>query len=207
MRLGQWSETIQDCQRALQLGITDALIHAAWAEASLNLGDMEQVFADCSQALALSPTCTYAYRVRGVAYLQQGQWADAILDLTTAIQCDDSDAVSYSYRAEAHRMNGHLELAAHDAERAVLLVPDLVYAYYVRGLTRVEQWERLHADALLDAAAEDFARVTAAEPASPAGYWGQGYVQQLRGKQDQAFALIRQALKIDPRFAPAQRFR
>jgi tetratricopeptide (TPR) repeat protein len=206
-RLGQWDQAVTDCDRAIQVGISDSTVYAVRAESNLHLGFLEQALADCSNALTLSVESSYPYKVRGLVYFAQQRWADAIVDLSAALKLDDRDGISHAYRADAYRMEGKLAKAIEDADLAVSYAGDSVIARTVRVLITLRRSVDDHDPALLEVAERDGAWITSTEPASAWGYWTQALVKRARGKTDEGLRLATLALEHDDKFARAYQTR
>ena len=67
--------------------------------------------------------------------------AKAVADCTEAIRLNPRDAHAYSGRAAAYWANGEYEKAILDADKAISLDQNCVYAYLIRGVSKSEKGE------------------------------------------------------------------
>lgn len=79
-----------------------------------------------SEVIEKQPQHPDAYFQRAFAYSLIGDRSHALIDFNNDVQINPGRAASFNNRSLIHKANGHFDLAAADAHRAVALNPDSV---------------------------------------------------------------------------------
>jgi tetratricopeptide (TPR) repeat protein len=147
----------------------------------------------------------YDYYLRGNSYarefLVEAGARRAVEMYERAVELDPQFALAYAKLAQARSMlyyffdrsGPQLELAAHAADRALALRPDLPEARIARGY--VSYWGHLDYDGAL----EQFRAARERQPNNSQLLWVIASVERRQGKWDQALVTFQQALRLDPR--------
>ena len=130
-------------------------------QAWLLAGDPGRAYADAGAALVLRPDDPEILIDRAEAAGSAGWYDKAVEDLDRVLKADPARAEALVYRASAYRELGRLDPALADVEAALKKEPDSVPALLERGNIR-----GLKGD--LDGARQDWLRVAALAPGTPA---------------------------------------
>lgn len=91
-KLGEYSETILDCDDALKINPKMAWALSHRAMANYRMGRFESAIQDASRAIEISPTWDDAYFNRADAYIELGKSKEALADLERGIELNPSFA-------------------------------------------------------------------------------------------------------------------
>ncbi len=119
---GRPAEAIAAFTKALEVGVSDPLVHSNRAFAYSLLDRHDLAIGDYTEAIRLKPDDPDLRYHRGMAFLNRGDDVPALLDLDTAIRLDPGHARAYSARARIHLKRGDLARAQADSERAARLI-------------------------------------------------------------------------------------
>lgn len=193
-------------------------------------GQFDLAIADFTQAIALAPPAPGAVNYRGAVYLDEGNYDLAIADFQTALAAKPNWALPHATLGLAYFMKNDSERGLAEANEAVRLDPQLVWAKTVR--IRINSARKQFAEVISDATAVIAASPTNGEAfyyrgeakvelgdyraaatdlaeATRLGYknfyldLNKGYVNEQLGNVDQALLDYTAALKINPKLAYA----
>lgn len=131
--LGEFSEALNDFDRASQLKPNDPVLLLNRGLAYMSVDKYEAATEDFSHALAVSPQDARLYLERARSLAKMGYPADAYEDLTQAVELAPGYALAYYYLAELSFQNGDKDQALGLLVRAKELAPRYVPAYDLMG--------------------------------------------------------------------------
>jgi tetratricopeptide (TPR) repeat protein len=173
----RYDEFIKSCDVLLAIGRPSADLYQLRGLARQNQREYPSAIADFTQAIALEPKSALFLVQRGELYLMTDAPRPAQRDFAQAIRLDSSNADAYAGRGLALAMLGHYTDAVADAAKALSQAePTALRLYKVA---------RIHARAAVAAGGD-------------ARKKGQDAVVLVSRYQDEAVALIREALKRQP---------
>jgi len=164
--------------RALQgMGISMLLIN------SKQLG-----FEHLQRAVEMDPSLWRAWNAIGSYYDTKGAWPEAVAAYDAALAERPEDAMIYNNRGFSYFMQGQLEEAIADLQRALQLDPELDPAR--ANLRLALAWSGRYVHALAGVADRDMPEVLN----------NIGYVAMMRGDLENAEAYLLRAMEVDPSF-------
>jgi len=151
-------------------------------------GTPEPAVGHLEAAVDEDPTLWRAWNALGSYYDTQEAWADAIESYDLALAEHPNDAMILNNRGFSYFMQGRLDEAIADLERALRLDPDLGPARY--NLRLAHAWSGRYVRALTGVTDEELPRVLN----------NIGYVAMLRGDLENAESYLMRAMETDPTF-------
>lgn len=139
-------------------------------------------------AVLEDPSLWRAWNALGSYYDTQEAWADAVEAYDLALAEHPNDAMIINNRGFSHFMQGQMDEAIADLERALKLDPELRPAQY--NLRLAHAWSGHYVRALAGVTDEELPRVLN----------NIGYVAMMRGDLDNAEAYLMRAMEADPAF-------
>ena len=139
-------------------------------------------------AVEADPTLWRAWNALGSYYDTQGDWAEAIEAYDLALAEHPNDAMILNNRGFSYFMQGRLDEAVADIERALRLDPDLKPAQF--NLRLAHAWSGRYVRALTGVTDKDLPRVLN----------NIGYIAMMRGDLENAEAYLMRAMEVDPTF-------
>jgi len=139
-------------------------------------------------AVEEDPTLWRAWNALGSYYDTQEAWAEAIEAYDLALAEHPNDAMILNNRGFSYFMQGRLDEAVADIERALRLDPELQPAQF--NLRLAHAWSGRYVRALTGVTDKDLPRVLN----------NIGYVAMMRGDLDNAEAYLMRAMEVDPTF-------
>lgn len=129
MGLGQLEQGIEDCERAISLGlhVHENFGNLGWA--CFQSGLYAKAVAHASQAIALRPEDSGYYCLRAYAHYYSNDYSKAIADLTEAICLRPDHAEAFVTRADANYRIADHSAALADGAEAVRLNPSEAIAW------------------------------------------------------------------------------
>ena len=109
-------------------------------------GEFEQALAVLAQAIARYPEHASLYAIRGALWMRLEEYAHALTDLDRAVELG-ADAGALVNRALVYRQFNRDEDALQDLNQAIERAPDLVAAWFNRGVLHFERGENEQAPA------------------------------------------------------------
>ncbi|MXX40890.1 MAG: tetratricopeptide repeat protein, partial [Gemmatimonadetes bacterium] len=146
---GQYSESIQDLTKAIELKEDYAEAYYARGLAYDRKGEYDQAIQDLTKAIELKEDYVEAYLARALVYRSKGEYDQAIQDLTKVIvELKPEDVEAYLARALAYRSKGEYDQAIQDLTKAIELKEDYTEAYMMRALTwlHLRKWQDATSD-------------------------------------------------------------
>ena len=205
---GQYSESIQDLTKAIELKIE---LEEDYAEAYYarglaydRKGEYDQAIQDLTKAIELKIELEedYAevYYDRGSAYYSKGEYDQAIQDLTKAIELKEDYAEAHAFRGLAYACKGEYDQAIQDLTKAIELKKDYAEAYLICG-------SAYHSKGEYDQAIQDLTKAIELKEDYADAYLARGHVYRNQGKYDHAIQDLTKAIELNPDYADAYYFR
>lgn len=135
-----------------------------------------------------------SYRnARGIARMQAGQYPGALEDFDVLIRSNPKEPLHYNIRCYTLAVDGRVQEALPDCDKALSIRPDFAGALDTRGFVylRLGQYQ---------AAIEDYDAALRIAPRTAAALYGRG-VARLRSGDMEGNADIEEAVKIQPAIA------
>ena len=148
----------------------------------------EPAFDHLKAAVDADPTLWRAWNALGSYYDTQEAWAEAIEAYESALAERPNDATILNNRGFSYFMQGRVDEAIVDLERALRLDPELTPARY--NLRLAHAWSGRYVRALTGVTDKELPRVLN----------NIGYVAMLRGDLENAEAYLMRAMEADPTF-------
>jgi Flp pilus assembly protein TadD len=145
-------------------------------------------FGHLKAAVEADPTLWRAWNALGSYYDTQEAWAEAIEAYDLALAEHPNDAMILNNRGFSYFMQGRLDEAVADIERALRLDPELKPAQF--NLRLAHAWSGRYVRALTGVTDKDLPRVLN----------NIGYVAMMRGDLENAEAYLMRAMEVDPTF-------
>ena len=192
---GDLSKAAESLQGILDIDPTDKVLHVELAEVMAQFGDLSRAETSYQNALALDPRLQSAHTKLGILQRQLGKLDDARTSLETALVLNPRDAET-AETAEictqlgvVHKMRGDLRSAAARYQQAIDADPSHAAAHGNLGIVRMlqENWED---------AEESFWEALRLDPDYDGAYYSLSGVLSLRGKVDEAKALVRRRIEL-----------
>ena len=138
---GQYSESIQDLTKAIDLDPNYAEAYAIRGGIYNIQGDYDRAIQDSTKTIDLNPDYAEAYAVRGMAYCSQGAYDCAIQDLTKTIKSNPDYAEAHFARAIAWLQREKWKKAKSDLIVAKNMELDIVVLFrqYAKSVADFEQ--------------------------------------------------------------------
>ncbi len=174
---------------ALNTGFS-AEAHCGRAKALGKLKQWGQAIADCERAVALKPGYTDASFHGGLFRAEMRQWEEALDAFERVIALDPTHAVAHQKRGAVLCELRRPEAALAAFDRAIALNPDYAQAHLSRGA--------LLADRDQEAALESLYQALSCDPRSFKAYEKLGILLDTLGRIDEAAAVYRRWLDVDP---------
>jgi tetratricopeptide (TPR) repeat protein len=147
----QYEKVDAECERALELGPNDELVHMTVGSALSFTGRSAEAIPVLEKAIRLSPfTRSTTYNVLCLAYCFTGQFEKGIEACQRAVHGTPNDFFAHLYLTVAYSMGGREEEARASAEKVMRIEPKFSVEYFKRrgaGYKNKADVERL-ADAL-----------------------------------------------------------
>lgn len=156
--------------------------------ALLLTGSPESAVDHLQAAVEADPKLWRAWNALGSYYDSEGAWADAIEVYDLALAEHPNDAMILNNRGFSYFMQGRLDEAIDDMERALRLDPELKPAQI--NLRLAHAWNGRYVRALAGVSDRDL----------PQMLNNIGYVAMVRGDLENAEAYLRRAMDLDPSF-------
>jgi len=156
--------------------------------AMLLTGTPEPAVAHLKAAVEANPTLWRAWNALGSYHDSQANWAEAIEAYDLALAEHPNDAMILNNRGFSYFMQGRLDEAIADMQRALRLDPELKPTQF--NLRLAHAWNGRYVRALAGVTDEDLPRVLN----------NIGYVAMLRGDLENAEAYLMRAMETDPTF-------
>jgi Tfp pilus assembly protein PilF len=173
-------------------------------EAHVNLGhvyrmqnDSTRALKELRAALAINPKAYKAYNQIGAVYLQNRLAPEAEANFRTAYELNRSYTTALNNLAIVWSQAGRIDDAERLLKRAMKLEPTNVTTLLNLGALRLRQYDPVEALKLFD-------RAVSAAPKMPQTHHYRGIALASLSKNQEALAAFREALRIDPDFAPAK---
>ena len=177
--------------------VTEIPALRARAKAAFESGDLNHAISHGLQVLRAAPADFEAHHVLGLSYLRLGRIEEAAEHLEQAARLDPRNPFVLSNLALAYQRLGRLDDAERRAREALALDPTLADAH--NNLAQA-----LSARGQDDAAVASYRRAIALAPGNALFHFNLGVaLQPLQADIREVEACYRQALALDPRFAPA----
>jgi serine/threonine protein kinase/tetratricopeptide (TPR) repeat protein len=205
------NEALTACDAALKAAPDHLPAHQIRHDLLRKMKKYDELIASCNALLARGRPSADLYQLRGLARANQGDYASAIADFTQAITLKPSSAPLLVKRGELYLKTDAPVPAQKDFEEAIRLDSSNPDAYAGRGLALAALGK--HSDAVADARAAlskgepthwllySAARIHAKAAVAAGGEArrkGQEAVALVTRYQDEAVALIREAVKRQP---------
>ncbi len=145
-------------------------------------------FGHLKAAVEADPTLWRAWNALGSYYDTQEAWTEAIEAYDLALAEHPNDAMILNNRGFSYFMQGRLDEAVADIERALRLDPELKPAQF--NLRLAHAWSGRYVRALTGVTDKDLPRVLN----------NIGYVAMMRGDLENAEAYLMRAMEVDPTF-------
>ena len=145
-------------------------------------------FGHLKAAVEADPTLWRAWNALGSYYDTQEAWAEATEAYDLALAEHPNDAMILNNRGFSYFMQGRLDEAVADIERALRLDPELKPAQF--NLRLAHAWSGRYVRALTGVTDKDLPRVLN----------NIGYVAMMRGDLENAEAYLMRAMEVDPTF-------
>ena len=197
---GQYSESIQDLTKAIELDPDHAEVYYFRGLIYGSQGKHDQAIQDHTKAIELDPDHAEAYHSRGLIYGSQGKHDQAIQDHTKAIELDPDRAEAYHFRGLAYASQEKHDQAIQDHTKAIELDPDHAEAYNFRGLAYASQEKH-------DQAIQDYNKAIELKLDYADAYHFRGLAYASQEKYDRAIQDLTKAIELDPDHAEAYHFR
>jgi tetratricopeptide (TPR) repeat protein len=173
-----------------------------------------------TKAIELDPNFTEAYYYRGYNYALEGNFDQAIKDCNKAVEIDSKDAKAYFFRGLVYYIKGDYEnpirdlakivdcfrdylIAEMDFTEAIKLNPNLLEAYYYRGLIYRKRGNLYFKKGDYVGAIGDFTKVIKLNPNNAKAYYLRGDTYREMGNYKQAMEDLTRAIKLNPNYAKA----
>jgi len=121
IKLQEYQEAIDDCNRVIQLKKDSAKLHYHKGLAYIGLKNYAAAIASLSRAIELNCRYAGAYNNRGQAYAILQKYDKAIADFNAAIKIRPEYALAYRNRATIYHVRGDYESALIDYEKTLSL--------------------------------------------------------------------------------------
>ncbi len=194
----QTEKAITAAQKAIAFDPSYAEAYAFLAEAHLAAGQIEEAQIEAQTAVQLNQGSAEAHRNMAYVLMEQKRDQAALTELTQAAELEPNLAPRHYELGLLHQKMGHHDKAITALERAVELYPDFAWAYAVLGKSYYdEQGDEEQALSTLEKALD-------LDPRYALTYYYIGYVHSELGECDQAAAMFKQALVLDPELQEAE---
>jgi tetratricopeptide (TPR) repeat protein len=150
----------------------------------LQAGDLRGALADATLAIARDSRNSGAYAMRGTIRMTSGDRAGALLDMTRAIELSPDVKgieIVHTNRANLHWLEGRMNEASVDVERALSLNPDFALALHVRARIKGDKGD-------LDGARADLDRAIQLEPRMMPAYMARAAVHLQAGRLQESIS-------------------
>lgn len=129
---------IVDYSKAIELNPKDSYLYRVRGSSKNNLQDYLGAIADYSKAIELSPKNSVTYYFRGRAKFELKDFIGAIADYSIAIELNPKNPQdTYMLRAVAKCELKDFRGAIADCSKEIVLNPKDNYAYYFRGIAKI----------------------------------------------------------------------
>ncbi|PKK85109.1 MAG: hypothetical protein CVT49_00780 [candidate division Zixibacteria bacterium HGW-Zixibacteria-1] len=122
MALGNYSNVVNDCSRAIEISSSKAQFIAMRGAAYYLLGKTDKATSDFDMAYRLEPNSFWSYYFRGLAYIENGEYCRAIEPYSKVLEMEP-DYESFYERAQAYEGCGDNARALADYRACFELAP------------------------------------------------------------------------------------
>jgi tetratricopeptide (TPR) repeat protein len=183
-------------ERDAERGSSDPVLYFVLARKRLEVGDVTAARAALEEALRLRPRYVAARSALGSVLASLDEDAEAVLHFKQAIRDDPASPDPYLGLALLYQKNHAWHLQGPAAEMASELDPKSAAAWMLRGEAAAQQSD--HGQAV-----EFFTRAAVVAPADPQPRARAAWEQLQLGRFREAESLAREAIALQPKFAPA----
>lgn len=194
--LGKTQKALEDFDRAIELGYTQAHAYTSRGLFHAKTGNHEQAIADYNQALKIDPEDLAPVINRAAVYMSRGDYAKAAEDYTRVLEQRKNSVSLLHQRAIALKAAGTLDEAAADYDAILEIQPDDSSAVMGRGYIRFQQQQ-------YEQAVEDFTKAIELNGENPVAYNNRGYNRLQLGDAAAALEDYQTAIKLAPKYSLA----
>ena len=198
--LGKTDQAIEDFDKAIELGYTQAHAYTSRGLFHAALGHFEEAIADYDRALEVEPKSIAPIINRAAVHMNQGNHDQAIEDYTLILKTQKDSVSILHQRAIAHKAAGQLEQAISDFGRLLKINPEDRTAVMGRGYVNFQKSNH-------ESAVDDFAKAIDLNKTDAVAWNNRGYNLARLGRDAEALADYDQALELAPKYALAMQNR
>jgi len=193
---GRINEAIEYYRKALQINPDYPEAQFNWGAALASQGRSNQAINHFHIALQLDPDSAEAHNNLGGELLRQGKTDEALAHITAALGLDPGLAEAHSNMGVLLMQKGKIEAAISHFREALRINPDLSLAdANLKKALAIQK--SLEQTAMIQQAIKN-------NPDDPVLYFEMGNIYLGQGEISKAIGQFKNALKIQPQFAPAQ---
>ena len=194
---GQLDQAILQFQKALELDPGLAKAHNSLGDALASQGQLDQAILQFQKALELDPGLAKAHNSLGEALASQGQLDQAIPQFEKAVDIDPGFAEAHNNLGNALAFRGQVDQAILHFEKAVEIDPGFADAHNNLGSALASRGQ-------FDQAISQFEKAVEINPGLAEAHSNLGtMLYGSHGRVQEALAQWRQALRLQPDYAPA----
>jgi len=194
---GQLDQAILQFEKALELDPRFAKAHNNLGNALASRGQLDQAILHFEKAVETDPGLAEAHSNLGNALASRGQLDQAILHFEKAVEIYPYSAMTYNNLGFALASRGQLDQAILQFEKAVEINPGSAEAHNNLGNALASRGQ-------LDQAILQFEKAVEINPGSAEAHCNLGtMLYYSHARVQEALAQWREALRLDPNFAPA----
>jgi tetratricopeptide (TPR) repeat protein len=149
--LERWNEALNDCMRAVDLGLSSHEILGNLGQICIRLQKFDSAVSHFTRAIELCDRDAEYFHGRGYAHLAVRAIEPAIADLSRAIQLAADGPTCHLYRGHCYLQLGDFDRAIDDLSEALKRAPDSADAYVARARAYYER--EMFSNAIADALA------------------------------------------------------